>query len=195
MEATECFIWPVRGEEEAVGYIEDNLISGEVVTYRGRLHWKVLFWPGVLAVVFDALGIYLLWRAAFVSPEAGTGGYPAWLGAILILLGVVPFVVAQIKRASCEFAVTNKRVIVKTGLIQRDTVEMFLHKIESVRVDQSVTGRILGYGTLAFHGTGGTAEPFHDIAQPLEFRRQVQEQIGKSELGGTPAASRGTAGG
>ena len=178
-----------------MGYIEDNLISGEAVTYRGRLHWKVVFWPGVLALVLGIPGLYILWRAAFVSPAEGSVNYPAWLGVILILVGVVPLLVAVIKRASCEFAVTNKRVIVKTGLIQRDTVELFLHKIESIRVDQSVTGRMLGYGTLAFHGTGGTAERFHDIAAPLEFRRQVQEQIGKGELGGIGAAGRGPAGG
>jgi hypothetical protein len=38
---------------------------------------------------------------------------------------------------------------------------------------------------MALHGTGGTAETFHDIAKPLEFRRQVQEQIGKNEPGGS----------
>ena len=174
-----------------MGYIEDNLISGEVVTYRGRLHWKVVFWPGVLALVLGVPGLYILWRAMFGSAEDRAAGYMVWLGAALIVVGVVQFIVAHIKRAACQFAVTNKRVIVKTGLIQRDTVEMFLHKIESVSVDQSVIGRILGYGTLALHGTGGTAETFHDIAGPLEFRRQVQEQIGKSEPGGSSAAGRG----
>jgi uncharacterized membrane protein YdbT with pleckstrin-like domain len=178
-----------------MGYIEDNLISGEAITYRGHLHWKVVFWPGLFAVVLDALGIYLLWRSKFGNVEGGTSGAMAIAGAVLILIGVVPLVVAQIKRASSEFAVTNKRVIVKIGLIKRDTVEMFLHKIESVSVDQNVAGRMLGYGSLALHGTGGTAETFHDIAKPLEFRRQVQEQIGRSEPGGSGAAGRGPAGG
>ncbi len=171
-----------------MGYIEDNLISGEAITYRGHLHWKVVFWPGVIAVVFDALGIYLLWRATFGGSAEEKGGAMMLLGAGLILFGIVPFAMAQIKRVSSEFAVTNKRVIVKTGMIKRDTVEMFLHKVESVNVDQSVAGRMLGYGTLALHGTGGTAETFHDIASPLEFRRQVQEQIGKSGPGGSAAA-------
>jgi uncharacterized membrane protein YdbT with pleckstrin-like domain len=170
-----------------VGYIENNLISGEAVTYRGHLHWKVVFWPFVLALVLGIPGLYILWRAVSGSPEERAGGYMLWLGIILIVIGVVPFLVAQFKRAACEFAVTNKRVIVKTGVVKRDTVEMFLHKIESVNVDQSVTGRMLGYGTLALHGTGGTAETFHDIASPLEFRRQVQEQIGKSEPGAVKA--------
>lgn len=165
-----------------MGCIEDNLISGEAITYRGRLHWKVVFWPAVLALMMSALGLYLLWRGITAGAEEATG-YMAWLGAILLIGGDVPFLVAQIRRASCQFAVTNKRVIVKTGLIKRDTVEMFLRKIESVSVDQSVMGRVLGYGTLALHGTGGTAETFHDILGPLEFRRQVQEQIGKMEPG------------
>lgn len=179
-----------RGEEETVGYIENNLISGEAITYRGHLHWKVVFWPGVLALLLGSAGIYAVWRAKFSGVEAGTSNAMAIAGAVLILIGVVQLIAAQIKRASSEFAVTNKRVIVKLGLIKRDTVEMFLHKIESVSVDQSVAGRMLGYGSLALHGTGGTAEAFHDIAKPLEFRRQVQEQIGKGEPGGSGAAGR-----
>ena len=172
-----------------MGYIENNLISGEAITYRGHLHWKVVFWPFMLALLLGSSGVYAVWRAKFSGPvEKGTGDAMAIAGAVLIVIGVVPFIVAQIKRASSEFAVTNKRVIVKIGMIKRDTVEMFLHKIESVSVDQSVGGRMLGYGSLALHGTGGTAEAFHDIAKPLEFRRQVQEQIGKSGPGGGGAA-------
>ena len=44
----------------------------------------------------------------------------------------------------------------------------------AVRVDQGLLGRLLGYGTIVVTGTGGTNEPFASIANPLEFRRQVQ---------------------
>jgi len=65
--------------------------------------------------------------------------------------------------ASSEFAITNKRVIIKVGLISRKTLEMNLSKIESVNVDQSILGRILRYGTLTVIGTGGTRETFTTI--------------------------------
>jgi uncharacterized membrane protein YdbT with pleckstrin-like domain len=45
-----------------------------------------------------------------------------------------------------EIAVTNHRIIYKAGLIRRDTVEILM--VESVDVDQSILGRLLGYGTV-----------------------------------------------
>ncbi len=80
-----------------------------------------------------------------------------------------------IRRATSQFAITNKRVIIKTGLISRRTLEMNLSKIESVNVNQSILARILGYGSIVVIGTGGTREVFHDIAAPLIFRRKFQE--------------------
>jgi len=79
-----------------------------------------------------------------------------------------------IQRLTSEFAITNKRLIIKTGLISRHTLEMNLSKVESVNVDQSVVGRILGYGSITVIGTGGTRELFDNIAHPMEFRRQFQ---------------------
>jgi hypothetical protein len=60
-----------------------------------------------------------------------------------------------------------------------------LAKIESISVDQSLAGRMFGFGTIVVRGTGGTPEPFATIAHPLEFRRRVQEQIDKLPEGGT----------
>jgi len=80
-----------------------------------------------------------------------------------------------IHRATSEYAITNKRVIIKVGLISRRTLEMNLSKIESVNVNQSILARLLGYGSIVVIGTGGTREIFHNIAEPLVFRRKFQE--------------------
>jgi len=85
------------------------------------------------------------------------------------------FIAPLIDRYTDEFAITNKRVIIKTGLISRKTLEMNLSKIETVKVDQSILGRILGYGTITVIGTGGTCESFPKIQKPLEFRKKFQE--------------------
>ena len=85
------------------------------------------------------------------------------------------FIAPILDRYTDEFAVTNRRVIVKTGLISRKTLEMNLSKIESVNVDQSIFGRLLGYGTITIIGTGGTRESFPNISKPLQFRKKFQE--------------------
>jgi uncharacterized membrane protein YdbT with pleckstrin-like domain len=85
------------------------------------------------------------------------------------------FIVPALKRWSDEFVITNKRVIIKTGLFSRKTFEMNLNKIESVNVDQSIFGRLFGFGTITIIGTGGTRESFPDIANAVEFRKSFQE--------------------
>ncbi len=92
------------------------------------------------------------------------------LRAILTL-----FIAPIINKYTDEFVITNKRVIIKTGLISRKTFEMNHTKIESVNVDQGIIGRILGYGTLRIVGSGGTKEDFPNIQSPLEFRKKFQE--------------------
>lgn len=85
------------------------------------------------------------------------------------------FIAPLIAMSTSEFAITNKRVIIKVGLISRRTLEMNLNKIESVNVNQGILGRLLGYGTIVVVGTGGTKEPFASIADPLTFRKKFQE--------------------
>lgn len=156
-----------------MSYVNENLISGEVVQYQARLHWTSLaarlFW----SVALIAGGV------ALVTASAGRPDLPwlMWLGVACFATAVVVGVVARVIYNSAEFAITNKRVILKTGVLRRRSTEMFLAKVETVAVDQSLTGRLFDYGTISLVGTGGTAEPFAHIAQPLEFRRQVQEQM------------------
>lgn len=151
-----------------MGYIDHNLISGETVTYKAHLHWIIFAKPVLISLVFVGLAALAI---HFEYASAGAG---------ILAVAAIPILVAAISRSSAEFAVTNKRVILKTGFIQKKTAEMFLNKIESVGVDQSIGGRIAGFGTIVIHGTGGTLEPFHRVSSPLEFRRQIQEQIGRT---------------
>lgn len=87
------------------------------------------------------------------------------------------FIFPLLARYSDEFAITNKRIIMKTGLIARRTLELNLTKVESVLVNQTVFGRILGFGDVVIIGTGGTRETFIDIRKPSEFRKKFQETI------------------
>jgi uncharacterized membrane protein YdbT with pleckstrin-like domain len=89
---------------------------------------------------------------------------------------VIFFGIGPLKRNATEMAVTSKRIIAKTGLADRRTIEILLSKIESVAVEEPALGRLLGFGTVVVRGTGGTPEVFEKIYHPLEFREQVQRQ-------------------
>lgn len=164
-----------------MSYVEENLISGEQICYRANLHWMALVRYSLGALLLIGGGIALV---AFGTMTDALGMTIA--GGLLMVIGCVVAIVGKMIRSSAEFAVTNKRVILKTGIVQRRTTEMFLSKIETVGVDQGLIGRLLDYGTISVRGTGGTSEPFSDIADPLEFRRQVQEQM--SHLFATPSS-------
>jgi uncharacterized membrane protein YdbT with pleckstrin-like domain len=146
-----------------VSYVERNLISGETILYRTGLHWIVLFFPVVLGVFFIGISVF-----AFTSGELG-------VGAALVGIGALITAIAVIVRNSTEMAVTNRRVVIKTGVFRRRTIELFLSKVESIDVDQSIVARMFGYGKIVVRGTGGTNEPFDKVRSPLEFRHQVQQ--------------------
>jgi len=163
-----------------LSYVEKHLIPGETVQYRTKLHWIVMLGHVAIAAVFELLAITFL--VASFSRSAGAKGMPSprvvYLGALIFfLVGAALFCVGLLKRSVTEMAVTNKRVIVKTGLAERRTTEILLSRIESVVVDEPAMGRILGYGTVIVRGTGGTPEVFQKIQNPLKFREQVQSQI------------------
>jgi membrane protein YdbS with pleckstrin-like domain len=147
-----------------MGYIEDTLMPGEQVRWRSRLHWIIFFWP-IIFGGFSLLGI--------MGRQEGSSA--AMLP--LLLLTITWAFIAAVNRQVSEFAVTNRRVLIKTGLIRRTTIEIFLTKIESVQVQQSILGRGLDYGTILVGGTGGSHSRFHKIEAPLDFRRAVQGQI------------------
>ena len=80
---------------------------------------------------------------------------------------------AFIRQATTELVLTDRRVIYKTGLFKRHTMEMNRSKVETVGVDQSVLGRMLNYGTVIVRGTGGSFEPIRQIDDPLTFRNHI----------------------
>jgi len=148
-----------------MGYIEKTLIPGEQVIYRARRQRFGYGWAVVPLIACVACLGHKWWVAG---------------AAAAALTGVVILVVWARLRA-CEFAVTNKRVIAKIGMIEMRTVELMLSKIEGVSVDQPLIGRLGNFGTVIVVGTGGTREAFAEIADPLEFRRQIQAQLSAME--------------
>jgi uncharacterized membrane protein YdbT with pleckstrin-like domain len=143
-------------------YVNSHLDPGETVTYEGRLHWIVYLTPMVILGV--GIGVAL------------SGLYAG--GLALLLMGLVSLLIAWVRQFSSEFAVTNRRVVIKTGWLSRRTIELNMSKVESVQVDQDIFARLLNYGTITVIGTGGTKEPFQLIDDPMAFRHAVQQQQG-----------------
>jgi uncharacterized membrane protein YdbT with pleckstrin-like domain len=168
-----------------MSYLERNLIPGEKVFYKTGLHWSVLIGPFLLGavciIVAALLAIYAESDKSGTSSNASGGSGPSEIilaGVILLsVIAAVTIIFGIVRRNSTEMGVTNKRVVVKRGILSRRTFELLLSQIEGILVEESFMGRIFGFGTVIIRGTGGTPETFVGIAHPLEFRRQVQQHI------------------
>jgi len=142
-------------------YVAEILSPGERLVYEGHLSWLAILPMLVGAVVLIVAGAVLTFSTVPV-------------GIALMVLGLIWIGVALIRRNSTELAVTDRRVIAKFGFISRSTVELNLTKLESVRVEQSVMGRICNYGSVYVTGTGSTMDPIPFISDPIKFRQAVQ---------------------
>jgi uncharacterized membrane protein YdbT with pleckstrin-like domain len=149
-----------------MGYVEQVLQPGERVLARATLHW-VIYFSG-LVVLAAGGGIAILAR-----PVRGLVPLLDIVALVPVALGLVLILRAWFRWWGTEIAVTDHRVIYKSGIISRRTVEMNVEQIESVEVDQSVLGRMLGYGDIAVHGTGEGMENIRLIADPLTLRSAI----------------------
>ena len=114
-----------------------------------------------------------------------TGNISLWSLAPLIALGLLTvgffgiglifWIMAYIRYKTTELAFTNKRVIAKFGFISRQTIELYIGKVESIQVDQGILGRIFNFGTLVISGAGNPQAPIPGISDPMAFRRAFME--------------------
>lgn len=164
-----------------MSYVESNLVPGETIIYQTRLHWVVMVWHLLVGLLLLAApGAVLLYYAlTHTGIDVRNVHLMQGAAALLIISGIITVLAGAVRRNATEMAVTNRRVVIKTGLASRKTIEMLLNKVESIEVSETTGGRMLGYGTIVVIGTGGTPQPFHRVAHPLEFRSEVQQQIEK----------------
>jgi len=157
-----------------MSYVERHLTPGESVVFRTRLHWVVF--GGTIFFAACVIGIVVLIVARNDLPVETER--LLWLAGLVIALG--SFVTPVLRWRTSEFAVTNRRVLVKVGLLSVHTVELLLPKVEAIAVDQTIAGRLFGYGTLRIVGTGGSVEAFPRVAQPEALREAVVRQAPRS---------------
>ena len=150
-----------------MSYVQRVLQPGEVVRHTAATHW-IVYWPGGFCMI--AAGAILLFGPRL---WANHPTFWTWVASLLAVVGLFLLVREWYGWWTTEIAVTNLRVIYKTGFIQRRTNEMNMDKVESVQVDQSILGRILDYGTVIITGTGAGLEALPGIAQPIELRNSI----------------------
>ncbi len=126
-------------------YIDSSLASGETILMRGK--WPGVFWFGAWAALI-------------------------FLG--IIIVGIFIFLRSLIIMTSTDFAVTDRRIILKRGWLNRHTQELAVESVEGVSLDQSLIARMFGYGRIVVTGTGDAVIVFPPMANPVQFRRATE---------------------
>jgi uncharacterized membrane protein YdbT with pleckstrin-like domain len=151
-------------------YVDHVLQPGETirhVTSVSRLGY-------LEGLVLWLIAIVLLVYLAPWSQHSPGLALAAWIAvAAAFIVGAVLLIRQWWRRFTTEVAVTDRRIIYKTGFINRHTVEMHMDKVESVDVDQTILGRLLNYGDVTIRGTGETMERLTMIDHPIELRNHI----------------------
>ena len=138
--------------------LEESLLPNETLFYKSQVHYVVFAFPVLLFIISIAcFQVYYLKSMALLFFVIGIG---------LTLISLVTY-------AFSEFAVTNKRVLIKRGLLTQTVTGLMLEKIESIQVKQDIPARILNYGDIDIIGTGSSDDHISQIQAPYEFRNAV----------------------
>jgi len=147
-------------------YVDRILEPGEQVRYHTTISWTI-YAPAILLATCALLS--LCFGAEYAAMER-----VGWLAALAFaLVAVVAFLPAWYRRWTTEIAVTDRRIVLKRGLLIRHTVEMNMQKVESVDVDQTLCGRLFDYGNVTIRGIGSTFERLDRIDAPLKLRTTI----------------------
>ncbi len=144
--------------------LQSALMPDEVVLYRGIVHW----------------GIY--WKSGFLTGAGFLIALPALnLGLVLMFFGVLGLVLATLTRHYLMLVLTDRRVLIRYGVIQLEFVELRFSQIESVEVSRSIMARFLGYSAVVVMGTGQRIAMVPYIANGVQFRRTLNNILLKRE--------------
>ena len=155
-----------------MSYINHVIQPGEKVVVIGRLSWTLY----LHAILYLVLGGILVALEQMFGPQGSIRtdliyATAALFGAVTLLSALRAWFI----RWTTEIAVTDKRIIYKSGFIRRHTAEMNMDKVASVDVDQSSWGRMLDYGTIRILGTGGARgiEQLDRVESPIALRNAI----------------------
>ncbi len=136
-------------------------MSNQRVVYQARLHWILFVWP--LLLLLFGLGL------SFSFPSFREVGLMTVL--IAIAWGFLMWLTYQFS----SLTIKEKQVILRSGILVRQTIDIPLSKIESIDIRQSIIGSLFQYGSLLITGTGGTRQWMGYIAKPLTCRRHIEQ--------------------
>ena len=155
------------------------LEADEQVVSVSRLHW-IYFKGCLLTVLLSAFIVFVLYYSPVFSDLIIFGiKLKDILQILLFVFVLISCADSYLNYQSSFYMITNKRVIICSGWIIKSMRDIMLHRIEGVRVVQSLTGRVLNFGSVVLFGMGTCVDSLPLLPNPFVFRAKIQEYVNK----------------
>lgn len=159
-----------------MAYPDELLVPGETIIMHRHPHWKMMVVPVVVLLVVVGLGSYL---AAVIGAQSW--GLWARVAVLVIALAIViRFTLAPLIRwRTTHFVITNRRVLVREGLITRRGMDIPMRRITGVQFRQSLFERLFGVGTLVMESASDDPLEFADVPGIEEVHGLLYQEVAK----------------
>jgi membrane protein YdbS with pleckstrin-like domain len=150
-----------------MGYPQSLLSEGETIAFELKPHWRALLVPAIVLIADVFLGAWLYFT--FDNP------WVRWPILIIAVVVLIPGTIIPMARwLTTQFVFTNRRIIVRRGLVSKTGRDMPLSKVNNVSFEVGVMGRILNYGTLSVESASENGDLIIDDVPNVEvIQREV----------------------
>ncbi len=142
-------------------------MSNQRIIHQAKLHVIIFLWPLFILII----AIYASFNVPINLQQLREPLY------VTAGVGVLWLIMTWVTYQFSSLIIKPKQVILRTGLIVRQTIDIPLDKIESIDIRQSIMGSLFKYGELTIIGTGGTRNVINYLCQPLACRRIIEQQM------------------
>ncbi len=168
-----------------MGYTDSLLADGEVVARRSRQHWLALLLESRAAIAVWVLAAVLFIASAFFRFEdPNVSNMVGIIVLVLVVLGLLIFAYRWLQWINQSYLITNRRILKVEGIVNKRSADSALEKINDLRLEENLVGRMLGYGDLDIITAADTAiDQFRMLNDAKEFKRVMLDQKHRLESG------------
>jgi len=160
-----------------MSYADGLLSTGERISYRNKQHPFVFIWGARYAILAAIIALVLFWFRSGLGSDSASGAVATilgWATAILFFGGLAVAVWTGLRYINQEYVLTNRRVIQVEGVLNRNSTDSSLEKINDAVLTQSVFGRMFDFGDLTvLTASEAGIDKMHMLRKPIAFKKAM----------------------
>jgi len=170
-----------------MSYADGLLSTGERITYRNKQHPFVAIWGARYAVLAIVIAAVLVWVGINMDPNGAVGTLKTTLGLVALILFIGGIAVAiwnGLRYINQEYVLTNRRVIQVEGVLNRNSTDSALEKINDAVLSQSLFGRMFDFGDLTIlTASEAGIDKMRMLRSPIAFKKAMLDAKHEFEVG------------